>query len=183
MPHLDLTELQRRWTWTGDFKCREVKTGFYRNRSMQTGSSGTLIGWKSGQTTFVPLWYWMEGAWLWTQYSSSFQHGSTKLLHTKTIDCPALYLLFCILKILRFPKIEIFSSFKRQIVTSTYVPFPFLFAHFYYFLCPYYLILWPCLLVLTLLLFKAVYLFLYLSFLGASHFCIYLLLFSSMSPY
>ncbi len=55
---------QRRWTWTGDFKCRKVKTGFYRNRSMQTGSSGTLIGWKSGQTTFVPLWDWMEGAWL-----------------------------------------------------------------------------------------------------------------------
>jgi hypothetical protein len=55
---------QRRWTWTGDFKCREVKTGFCRIRSMQTGSSGTLIGWKSGQTTFVPLWDWMEGAWL-----------------------------------------------------------------------------------------------------------------------
>ncbi len=54
----------RRRTWTGDFKCREVKTGFYRNRSMKTGSSGTLIGWKSGQTTFVPLWDWMEGAWL-----------------------------------------------------------------------------------------------------------------------
>ncbi len=62
-----LKTLQRRWTWTGDFKCREVKTGFYRNRSMQTGSSGTLIGWKSGQTTFVPLWDWMEGAWLRTQ--------------------------------------------------------------------------------------------------------------------
>jgi hypothetical protein len=58
---------QRRWTWTGDFKCREAKTGFYRNRSMQTGSSGTLIGWKSGQTTFVPLWDWREGAWLRTQ--------------------------------------------------------------------------------------------------------------------
>jgi hypothetical protein len=57
----------RRWTWTGDFKCREVKTGFGRNRSMQTGSSGTLIGWKSGQTTFVPLWDGMEGAWLRTQ--------------------------------------------------------------------------------------------------------------------
>jgi hypothetical protein len=28
---------------------------------MQTGSSGTLIGWKSGQTTFVPLWDRMEG--------------------------------------------------------------------------------------------------------------------------
>jgi hypothetical protein len=26
-----------------DFKCREVKTGFCRKRSMQTGSSGTLI--------------------------------------------------------------------------------------------------------------------------------------------
>jgi hypothetical protein len=42
-------------TRTGDLKCREVKTGFCRNRSMQTGSAGTLIGWKSGQTTFVPL--------------------------------------------------------------------------------------------------------------------------------
>ncbi len=31
---------------------------------MQTGSSGTLIGWKSGQTTFDPLWDLMEGAWL-----------------------------------------------------------------------------------------------------------------------
>ncbi len=51
-------------TWTGYFKRREVKTGFYRNRSMQTGSSGTLIGWKSGQTTFVLLWDRMEGAWL-----------------------------------------------------------------------------------------------------------------------
>jgi hypothetical protein len=61
---------QRRWTWTGDFKCREVKTGFCRKRWTQTGSSGTLISWKSGQTTFIPLWDWwdrMEGAWLWTQ--------------------------------------------------------------------------------------------------------------------
>ncbi len=31
---------------------------------MQTGSSGILIGWKSGQTTFVPQWDRMEGAWL-----------------------------------------------------------------------------------------------------------------------
>jgi hypothetical protein len=58
----------RRWTWTVDFKCREVKTGFCRNRSMQTGSSGTLIGWKSGQTTFVPLWDRLEGSWLWALY-------------------------------------------------------------------------------------------------------------------
>ncbi len=28
---------------------------------MQAGSSGTLIGWKSGKTTYVPLWEWMEG--------------------------------------------------------------------------------------------------------------------------
>ncbi len=34
---------------------------------MQTGSSETLIGWKSGKTTQVPLWGRMEGAWLWTQ--------------------------------------------------------------------------------------------------------------------
>jgi hypothetical protein len=33
---------------------------------MQTGSSGTLIFWKSGQTTYVPLWDRMEGAWPWT---------------------------------------------------------------------------------------------------------------------
>jgi hypothetical protein len=57
-------------TWTGDFKCREVKTGFWRKISMQTGSSGTHIGWKSVQTTDVPLWpIWdrMEGVWLQTQ--------------------------------------------------------------------------------------------------------------------
>ncbi len=36
---------------------------------MQTGSSGILIGWKSGQTTFVPLWDRMEGAWLRTLVS------------------------------------------------------------------------------------------------------------------
>ncbi len=40
---------------------------------MQTGSLGTLIGWKSGQTTFVPLWDRMEGAWLWTLYSIPVQ--------------------------------------------------------------------------------------------------------------
>ncbi len=31
-----------------------------------TGSSETLIGWKSGKNTYVPLWDRMEGAWLWT---------------------------------------------------------------------------------------------------------------------
>ncbi len=39
---------------------------------MQTGSSGTLIGWKSGQTTFVPLWDRMEGAWLRTLMSRTY---------------------------------------------------------------------------------------------------------------
>ncbi len=33
---------------------------------MQTGSSETVIGWKSRKITYVPLWYRMEGAWLWT---------------------------------------------------------------------------------------------------------------------
>jgi hypothetical protein len=35
---------------------------------MQTGSSGTLIAWKSRTTTFVLLWDRMEEAWLWTQF-------------------------------------------------------------------------------------------------------------------
>ena len=44
------------WTGTGDFKFREVKKlDFTENKSLQTDSSGTLIGWKSNQTTFVPL--------------------------------------------------------------------------------------------------------------------------------
>jgi hypothetical protein len=34
---------------------------------MQNGFSETIIGWKSGQTTYVPLRDRMEGAWLWTQ--------------------------------------------------------------------------------------------------------------------
>jgi hypothetical protein len=59
-------------TRTADFKCREVKTGFCRKSSMQTGSSGTLIGWKSGQTTYFPLWDRMEGSWLWTLMSIFF---------------------------------------------------------------------------------------------------------------
>jgi hypothetical protein len=46
------------------------------NKSMQTGSSGTLIGWKSGQTTLVPLWDRMEGAWLRTQVWN-YQHCRT----------------------------------------------------------------------------------------------------------
>ncbi len=65
--------------WTGYFKCREVKTGFCRNGSMQTGSSGTLIGWISGQTTFVPLWDRMEGAWLRTLAGWSFSNSIVRL--------------------------------------------------------------------------------------------------------
>jgi hypothetical protein len=45
------------------FQMQGGKKGFCRNRSMQTGSSETLIGWISGQTTFVPLWDRIEGAW------------------------------------------------------------------------------------------------------------------------
>ncbi len=49
--------IRRGTTWTGDSKCRkEVKTGFCRKRSMQTGSSESLIGWKFEKTTNVPLW-------------------------------------------------------------------------------------------------------------------------------
>jgi hypothetical protein len=41
---------------------------FPKDIYMQTGPSETFIGWKSGQTTFVPLWVQMEGAWIWTPY-------------------------------------------------------------------------------------------------------------------
>jgi hypothetical protein len=44
-----------------DLKCREEKTGFFRKRLMQTGSSDTFIGWKSGKTTYISLWDRMEG--------------------------------------------------------------------------------------------------------------------------
>ncbi len=40
---------------------------------MQAGSSWTLIGWKSGQTTYVPLWDRMEGTWLRIQDESVHQ--------------------------------------------------------------------------------------------------------------
>ncbi len=46
---------------------------------MQSGSSGTLIGWKSGQTTFVPLWDRMEGAWLRTLYRHFLRSQETRL--------------------------------------------------------------------------------------------------------
>jgi hypothetical protein len=49
-----------------DFQMQEKKTGFCRKRLRQTGSSWTLIDWKSVQTTYVPLWDRMEGARLWT---------------------------------------------------------------------------------------------------------------------
>ncbi len=61
-------------TWTGDLKCREVKTGFCRKRLMLTGSSETLIAWKSGNATYVPLWDRMEGAWLWTRKKKALKN-------------------------------------------------------------------------------------------------------------
>ncbi len=65
-------------TWKGDFKCREVKNGFFRKRWIQTGSSGTLIGWKSGQTTYFPLWDRMEGSWLWPLAARVHLWGTTQ---------------------------------------------------------------------------------------------------------
>ncbi len=82
---LKMARQLRRWTWTGDFKCREVKTGFFRKRWMQTGSSWTLIGWKSGQTTFVPLWDWMGGAWLRT-LDKPFQCEVCRKSFSKQLD-------------------------------------------------------------------------------------------------
>ncbi len=87
-------------TWTRDFKCREVKTGFCRKKSIQTGSSETLIGWKSGQTTYFPLWDKMEGAWLWTQCTFicsqyfSHPHLCDQLLWINDYSCTHVFLLW-----------------------------------------------------------------------------------------
>ncbi len=72
---------------------------------MQTGSSETLIGWKSGKTcTYVPLWDRMEGAWLWTllgwivvvsRSNRLFMQGSLQLnkkgLKTFVVFCYCLF--------------------------------------------------------------------------------------------
>jgi hypothetical protein len=50
---------------------------------MQTGSSVTLIGWKSGQTPFVPLWDRMEGAWLRTQMNFLHNQAMGSMLYTQ----------------------------------------------------------------------------------------------------
>jgi hypothetical protein len=71
----------------GRFQMQEVKTGFCRNRSMQTGSSGTLIGWKSGQTTFVPLYQTNSGSNLILQVSLY------KQVHTCLNMCHQFFLL------------------------------------------------------------------------------------------
>jgi hypothetical protein len=55
---------------------------------MQTGSSETLIGWKSGRTSYVPLRDQMEGAWL--SWNSEEQSTATETLqsYSETVrDC------------------------------------------------------------------------------------------------
>ncbi len=63
---------------------------------MQTGSSGTLIGWKSGQTTFVPLWDQLEGAWINQQFLTHKVTKSTSCLPFRFLEFTyiALYKLF-----------------------------------------------------------------------------------------
>jgi hypothetical protein len=66
---------------------RKKKNGLCRNRSMQTGSSGTLIGWKSGQTTtYVPLWDRMEGAWLWWTQGRRFHYRWVVIVNSKVVN-------------------------------------------------------------------------------------------------
>ncbi len=61
--------LQRRYDMNGRSQIQEGKNWILPQEiygEMQTGSSETLIGWKSGKTTYVPVWDRMEGAWQWT---------------------------------------------------------------------------------------------------------------------
>jgi hypothetical protein len=48
---------------------------------MQTGSSGTLIGWESDQTTFVPLW-----DRIWTELRDRGYTDSVPLLFPLTFE-------------------------------------------------------------------------------------------------
>ncbi len=59
----------------GDFKYREVKTGFCRIRSMQTSSSGTLVGWnlvKPHLSLYGTEWR-ERGIWTQEEYNTSPQ--------------------------------------------------------------------------------------------------------------
>ncbi len=58
------SSVPRRYDMNGGSQKLGGKAGFCRNRQMQTGSSETHIGWKSGKTTYFPLWDRMEGSWL-----------------------------------------------------------------------------------------------------------------------
>ncbi len=96
------------WTFFNEMKCRETNflpfsdgdlRRYDMNRRFQTQegknwifSSGTLIGWKSGQTTFVPLRDRMEGAWLWTlsrygMNGRSQMQGGKKLYFAERDKC------------------------------------------------------------------------------------------------
>ncbi len=52
---------------------------------MQTASSEALIGWKSGKTTFVPLWDLMEGAWVWNLKTSTNHFSNQRVLNDSLI--------------------------------------------------------------------------------------------------
>ncbi len=73
----------RRYDMYGRFQMKGGENWLCRNRSMQTGSFGTLIDWKSCQTTFVPLWDRMEGAWLRTLKGNSTLRKGLRLKKTK----------------------------------------------------------------------------------------------------
>ncbi len=59
--------------------------------------SGTLIGWKSGQTTFFPVWDRMEGSWLWTLHNSRGLY----MLSFTNVEYKLYYVLFYSIQISR----------------------------------------------------------------------------------
>ncbi len=86
----------------GDLKCREVKTGFAQRDECKPLISNfllTLIGWKSGKTTYVPLWDRMEGGWLWTLElgknhlcPSMWPNGGSVAMDSGTLEKPRMSL-------------------------------------------------------------------------------------------
>jgi hypothetical protein len=54
---------QRRYDMNGRFQMQRGKNWIIPKEMNANGSSGTLIGWKSGQTTYFPLRDRMKGSW------------------------------------------------------------------------------------------------------------------------
>ncbi len=86
-----IAQVLRRYDMNGRFQMQGGKNWILPKEINANRISGTLIGWKSGQTTYFPLWDRMEGSWLWTlrrdhTIEKNYCAGAVARLHNWTID-------------------------------------------------------------------------------------------------